>query len=67
MCTAVEMLPLVSGKKPRISHPVTQQQLGEREREDDKDEYEMENENEICRMDRWMEKNKEEEKEKGEF
>ena len=44
MCSAVEMLPMVSGKKPRISHPVTQQQLGEREREDDKDEYEMENE-----------------------
>ena len=44
MCSAVEMLPLVSGKKPRISHLVTQQQLGEREREDDKDEYEMENE-----------------------
>ena len=42
MCTAVEMLPLVSGKKPRISHPVTQQQLGEREREDAKDEMENE-------------------------
>ena len=42
MCTAVEMLPMVSGKKPRISHPVTQQQSGEREREDDEDEMENE-------------------------